>query len=100
MVTYYAHHASLGEDVEPTSGIRRQCRQLNKLLDNLTEWSGKTAQEVVRLAANRLANHRFIYKVAHAPKQIRHLNCFIQNCCTVQDKPSEDVTFHHNSVFT
>jgi len=58
----------IGEDIGPTSGLRRQCRQQKQLLDNLIEWSGKTVLVLVRIAENRLANQRFIHKVAHAPE--------------------------------
>ena len=47
-------------------GKRRQGGQKKQWLDDITQWSGQSLVDMVRLAEDRQRYRRFIHEVAHA----------------------------------
>jgi len=62
------HHTSLEKDIllGTMPDFRRQGGQHKEWTDDLTEWSGKSIPDLVRLAEDRSAYQRFVYGIAHA----------------------------------
>jgi len=68
---YFGHisrHTSLEKDImlDTMLGLRRQGGQRKEWSNDLVEWTGKTTQDLVWKAEDRLAFQRFVYEVAHA----------------------------------
>jgi len=68
ILKYFGHisrHTSLENDIMRGTmpGLRRQRKQRT---DDFTEWSNKSISDLVRMAQDRSAYQRFVYRVAHA----------------------------------
>jgi len=68
---YFGHisrHTSLDKDIMlgTMPGLRRQGGQRKQWTDDLTEWSNNSIPDLVRMAQDRSAYQRFVYRVAHA----------------------------------
>ena len=62
-----SRHNSLEKDIVlgTMPGTRRQEGQKRQWIDNVTQWTGKSLVDIVRLAENRDMYRRFVYGVAY-----------------------------------
>ena len=94
---YFDHislHASLEKDImlRTMPGVRRQGGQRKQWTDDLTEWSNNSIPDRVRMAQDRSAYQRFVYRVVHARHPGRHLDWLIerdQRKCVKETVPAQ-----------